>query len=546
MKTITRILLLIILLSISNTYGQQYSNPNDYFSATRFSEVLDVNNYSALTTSDFYNVEAKTFNVHFYGIETTDGANPSPLDENYALEQIAALNIAFNPYNIFFKYRGYDYYSEVHQGSELINQNHNNIINRMYEVAQSEGTDSNINIVLHHLTCNNDKGSADIYKKIISLRYCTSASHNVIYQMGHIFGLLKTYRGTTGGNIHNAITLPYSDCQEVYENDGDPNCTFITSYDKLITPNHSGNVAGTPENVTRDVNNPNYNANVAGDFVTDTSACFRGSQHNYCHLYWGCDNPYDYIIHQNITDNSSENLMYENIDISNYMSLTQRSANMHFTNGQGVRMRETTEIPSLNFDNVSTEVASLYEPYKVETIETISTDIHSLTDNGDGTAEVCRLKSFTLNHYFQPGFDYDFYNQSNIVFNHHVDKNDLYGILDTGVLRYVKINQVNPTYIDITDNYIISMSDMNSGTILYEPIVCMRPVDVCVTEPYSGGKVISTTNLANPNVTIKVLNNQEASDANLEQDLENGKFHIIEKTTTSGATIQKTIYKSGN
>ena len=63
---------------------------------------------------------------------------------------------------------------------------------------------------------------------------------------------------------------------------------------------------------------------------------------------------------------------------------------------------------------------------------------------------------------------------------------------------------------------------------------------------YSGGKVISTANLANPNINVKILDNQEASNPNLEQNLENGKFHIIEKTTTSGAKIQKTIYKNGN
>jgi len=284
--------------------------------------------------------------------------------------------------------------------------------------------------------------------------------------------------------------------------------------------------------------------------VTDTPACFRGSEHNFCHLYAGCDDIREYIINQNIVDNSPEHLMYENVDLLNFMNLQYsylpRFEIQHFTNGQGVRMRETIAIPSLNFDNVSTTVASLYEPYKVETIETISTDIHSLTDNGDGTAEVCRLKSFTLSHYFQPGFDYNFYSSPN-NFKHHNDKEDLYGILDEGVRRFVKINQINPLFINITDNSITNPSDMDSGIILYEVSICpQHDVFVCFSEPYSGGKVISTTNLANPNVTIKVLNNQEASDANLEQDLENGKFHIIEKTTTSGATIQKTIYKNGN
>jgi len=212
------LVLLIILLSISKMYGQ-YSLSMDYFISNDFSEILNINNYSTTTSYDFYNSEPKIFNVHFYGLETTDGEYPSSLDENYALQQIAALNIAFNPYNIFFKYRGYDHYSEIYNGSELINESHRTIMNRMYEVAQIDGNDNSINIVLHHTVCTNDKGSADIYKKIISLRYCTSHSRNVIFQMGHIFGLLKSYRGTDGHDSSYAITLPYPACEQVYEND---------------------------------------------------------------------------------------------------------------------------------------------------------------------------------------------------------------------------------------------------------------------------------------------------------------------------------------
>jgi len=319
-----------------------------------------------------------------------------------------------------------------------------------------------------------------------------------------------------------------------------------------MIPNYGGNPPGTLENVTRDINNPSYNANIAGDFVTDTPACFRGSEFNFCHLIpqpnGNCVITYDYIPHSDITDNSSEHVMFENIDILNFMSLLQKDANiMHFTSGQGVRMRETIAISSLNFDAVSTTLASLYEPYKIDTIETISNDIHSLTDNGDGTAEVCRLKSFTLNHYFQPGFDYEFYQGNTTNTTHQVDKYALYGILDEGILRYVNINQINPFFLtNQFDDYITSLSDIPNGVIFYEPIPCMRPVDVCVTEPYDNGKVTSKTNLASPNVTIKTLNSQEASDPNLEQNLENGKYHIIEKTTTSGAKLQKTIYKDGN
>jgi len=408
----------------------------------------------------------------------------------------------------------------------------------MYEVAQDQGKDDNINIILHHNTCANDKGSADIYKKILSFKYCTSTPQRVIYQMGHLLGLFKTQYGTGGGDEHHAIQ------------NQNPCDAVDTGYgDLLFLPNYEINTGGIPENVTRDINNPYYNANIAGDMVIDTPACFRGSEHNFCHLTYG-NSSYEYIEHQSIVDDTPEYLMYQDVDLLNFMSLQKSylpSFNrQHFSNGQGVRMRETIAIPSLNFNEVETDLSELYKPYKVESIHSISDEIQTLTDNGDGTAEVCRFKSFTLNHYFQPGFDYDFYQGSPSNFNHHVTKGDLYGILDIGILRSVHINQINPNFITV-DDYTASLSDVDNGIIMYEPLACIRNENVvCQNEQYSGGRVLSTTNLANPNVNIKVLDNQEASNPNLEQDLENGKYHIIEKTTTSGAKIHKTIYKNGN
>ena len=517
----------------------QYYPATDLFHFNNFPEITQLSNYSAATTLDFYNEPIKVYNVHFYGLQRTDATSTGPLSEDSALAKIAALNIAFNPYNIFFKYRGVDYYGEIHNGSELINQSHANIISRMYEIAQSDGYDNCINILLHHEQCSNDKGTADIYKKMLSFRYCTSSSIHVVYQMGHLFGLLKTQLGTGGGSDTNdVIPLTNSICSSV------PN--YLPSYDKLFKPNYT-NVGGIPENVTRDINNSYYNADTAGDMVVDTPACFRGSEHNFCHI--NNDSTWDYISNSNIVDNSPEHLMFENVDLRNYMSLNgdfARPFNIcHFTNGQGVRMRETLAIPSLNFNAVETTVASLYDPYKIENIYTLSTTTQSMLDNGDGTAEVCRWNSRAINHYFQPGFDYDFYQGNNL--KHHNDKEELYGILDEGILRSVKISQINTNYIDITNQYVIDHSDISNGIIFYEFEPCNSPSIVCETEPYIGGKVSTTSVISNPvDLQTNILDSLEISDPDLEQNLENNKYHIIKKTTISGAKIQKTIYKVGD
>jgi hypothetical protein len=138
---------------------------------------------------------------------------------------------------------------EYKNGSELIIQQHRNIIYKMYELAQNKGMDNNINIVLHHTTCNNDEGSANIYKKILSLRYCTSSPIRVVCQMGHLLGLLKTQFGTGGGDSQNFRPLQDAPC--LAKN------YYIAFYDKLILPNHNVNFLGTSENVTCDTTNSN-------------------------------------------------------------------------------------------------------------------------------------------------------------------------------------------------------------------------------------------------------------------------------------------------
>ena len=512
MKTITKILLLVVLISTLTTNGQ-----NDYFNPDDFLEIKNSSNYSASTTYDFDNSQPKVFNVNFYFLDlTTGGGFPSTyFNEDYALKNIAALNIAFNQFNIFFKYRGNQVYSQIYNGSELTNQSDNRIINRMYEVAQNQGTDNNINIVYSHTNCQPVLGSANIYKKVVSLWYCHSAQNYLIYQMGHLLGLLKTHQDTYGQN--SGI---YTD--ENYCNPNNFNST------ELKAPDFSNNIL-QPENVTRDINNPNYNANIAGDMVVDTPACFKGSEDNYCHYDGtGSEATYEYIPHSSIVDNSLEHLLYENVDVLNFMSYHYAHAGLrHFTDGQGIRMRETIAIPSLNFDDVSTDIASLYEPYKN-------------TYYGAGP---------TLpNHrpLFQPGFDYYFvpcsgdYNSpadyNDVSFNFSINNlcNDC--IINKESLDLNNITHHNHTAIFISQ---LNINDLKHGG---QPRKCYNNNNRMAN---SGTVIKFVDNIPNENVIIDPKDEQEINDENLIQNLDNG-LYIIKKNYEDGTQEQKTIYKNGN
>jgi len=508
--------------------------------------MYNTSSYTAQSRNSFTNNQPIVFNVKFHILLEENGTEPYGVNENKLLEHIAHLNKNFNKFNLFYKYRGF----EEHSGIITYQFGNETITGPIYN-APSGVIYNHLDLVNNNPNSINVLLTRDLYPganaNFTKQRVTINASRimniygfgSMAHEFGHLAGLLHIFEGTkftqrcAGLNstgqycVENTTQYqPYTD----FNNDGHDEISYAATdlnTCRLFEPGQNG--YGNNENVTRDTNNPNFNADVKGDMIIDTPAQFLGSQYNY---YRGTEFYYlgigfYYISQPNIVDEVGE--MYVNIDVQNFMSYSEVIMT-NFTNGQGVRMRETINNNPGTFDRVKASVASLYEPYKIEEIETISNDIYSLTDNGDGTAEVCRTRSFEMKHSFQPGFDYDFYGYGMSNFDHHVDKTDLYGILDTGYYKFLKINQISDTDIIIHEN---TVCDLRSGV-------------VCVTEPYSKGNVLSSTNLANPNPTIKVLNSQEASDPNLEQNLENNQFHIIEKTTISGAKIQKTIYKNGN
>lgn len=52
-------------------------------------------------------------NIYFWGIRDPNGNSNNPLTTTKALEAVQYLNIEFNPYNIFFKYRGMENFNSA-------------------------------------------------------------------------------------------------------------------------------------------------------------------------------------------------------------------------------------------------------------------------------------------------------------------------------------------------------------------------------------------------------------------------------------------------
>ncbi|WP_290862194.1 M43 family zinc metalloprotease [Flavobacterium sp.] len=417
-----------------------------------------------------YNADNKyVLNVKFhivyddYGVIldelTVNGQLVNQFGENEIMEILKDTNVTFNPHNIFFKYKGFDisYNSDVTNGLQngtsistlgLHDYNTYNIYFVNYtHIGHAYATNGNTWAVFSFHTMND-----------------SSRMQVLGHELGHCFTLHHVF------NLYNTTQC---------------------------------------EHVTRDVNSPLYNANVAGDLVHDTPA--QSSQPWFANC--------EYIYNPNSTDCSGE--PYVDIIPANYLGYDPYSTcGFHFTPGQVIRMRSHLQSPSMaHVLQTYNTIESLYEPF--ETIPYGGTIIRSISDNGDGTAEVCR--NTMIKHRFQKSFDYVFPDVNADDIN-TATINDLPEIINTTYTFNVQINQVNPT---ITNEVFVD---------------CNRQ-PFCQTEDFVNGLVISTKDLGSMNITIQELNEIQVKDPELFQNLMNEYYHIIRKETESGAVKQTVIYK---
>jgi hypothetical protein len=302
--------------------------------------------------------------------------------------------------------------------------------------------------------------------------------------------------------------------------------TFNTPLDCNGTQITSGtfpSLVSTSENVTRDENDPNFNADTAGDFVVDTPATYF--EVNLC-INSATPPILNYLYSDEVIDNV--NVPYIDIDVNNIMISDDRLEYFEFkttfTDGQGIRLRETIENEAV-LQPALTSISSLYEPYQ-----------------GDYFFAGPNLP----NHrpLFQPGFDYKFVScggnsQSGFqIYNTPSDYDDISFGFDANTI----LNQADKFSLDLNN-----INHPNHSAIVIEQIEDQpRKCYNNVNRSASGGKIIKfIDNIPNYNYTTTVKDSLSINKPTLIQDLENG-LYIIEKNYTDGTQEQKTILKDNN
>ena len=444
------------------------------------------------------------FNVKVHYLDNI--IDPSE-QEMKALDIVGILNYKFNNNGIFFKYRGYDNTnSDSNYDYSIIGDD----ANELYYLKDYVATDQNIDIFI----CNgfpnqyttgvtwswSYPSSGLVADKIIFLRFdyipifnnASPTNADMKYQtlpheMGHYLGLYHPHQRWKYDSNGNLITVgdSYQGCDAIEENlDGSE-------------------------------------ATIYGDLLADTNPDRVKSRYNLgyytnCSLNWSgyhddaCGNHID----QNLFNPSMDNVMAYYHYCRAGFSPEQKDRMRAFINQYNSGGFLTNEL---------TTVESLYEPY--ETANPVPYQI-LYTSQQDLAPGVPLYQTYY--HYknkFQKGFDYDFYayepnpNSSNIIFTYLFSKQIFERPVTDETHLGIRINQIG------------------TDVVIYEN----RP------NPVPGPTVTSSTIISSDintnNQTTRNLNEQEANDPNLYQNLESQKLHIIIKNLDNGEQDVKQIIK---
>jgi hypothetical protein len=310
------------------------------------------------------------FNMAFWQINDKDGNYQEPLTEGYVLTVIANMNMVYNEFGIFFKYRGLQEFNSPPDVIHEINFDSDGDGDLECTVIPGPDPDGFMRLSLcqrselwQWVNANNYKvpntinvyvpfgttdfgGAGGSSRLIFNRNGLTGAG--LVHEIGHTFGLHHTH-GAGQDNISWRHPTDSSRCEHV-------------TRDESITP------AADPVNY--------FNAYTKGDREKDTAAapnyivefchfnglpdtdCYGTNLNNY-YVSEGCTYTGGVIN----TDCAGSPYDIFDVDVQNYMSYSRNSCKNSFTPNQVEKMqgRVTSSLASLQ-----TDVSSLYEPYKGE------------------------------------------------------------------------------------------------------------------------------------------------------------------------------------
>jgi len=458
-----------------------------------YQQMCDQSNFTALADPTYLaTFEPAVYNVNIWDMRNDDGTTPinngNGVTETDALAAIANLNMSYNKFNIFFKYRGVHNYNST-EWTRLYKDS-DSIIPEPYHTISEFRTFVNnpangvmvpnsFNIyVFQQMTFG---GVGHPSNNFMAIKFQGLRGVTIVHETGHSF------------NLYHPSDRPGQNAE----------CEHVTR----------------DPNDTDDPNDPNdtyYNADIAGDFVVDTNAVSPALNLNTNNetydtttcLYTGTgtdcqDTPYS--------------LTYE--DMKNAVGNAYECSDPNFlTIGQGIRMREAIECDALGkFAQAETTIASLYEPYK--------------GTYGVGFGNIPPT--------FQPGFDYIFVYcecpcSIPMPYGSHFFN---YNLLN--IAAQYDADETNYNTIVHPDHSAIIIQQLQDPNTLAQPERCY---DTYNRRPSNGRVIKFEDNVPNANVTITQKDSLDINSPKLIEDLNPGLYNI-EKNYNDGTSEETMIFK---
>lgn len=462
------------------------------------------------------NNEPKVFNVKFNVFNNEQGTNfcsrnGIAFGEEQFLNYIKILNINYNQFNIFFKYKGYHFYGGS-DGNGYITHLGINGINLMFGLHGSE----NINInFLNQLTPYSGIIPSETTPTVVGTEVLftnQTASGRAVFGSPIIFVNLPSFMGITTNGIGNSMS-------------------YFSFHKNFLLCHEMGHTLGlfhtfmgsNPcEHVERNPLGQYFNADVTGDLIVDTPAQtyldHTQFSQNTCY--------YDPTAPGIQTDCQGTPWESANLRLNNFMQYcfrdtvdnpstnkdscvgfdaTDSNVLYQFTLKQGEFMRNYIDnIPSNIFPKVTdalTDVSELYQPFYVgigsgynngTTVNSYSKTI-SINTNNTGI-NIWNCGPFKMR--FQGGFDQEFSNLSG-------------GLISQSKYQHYDAIVGENTFVGVKIP-ILGQTIFNNNS----------PVCFNTFEPFTSGEVISTTNLGSQSYSQEELDAIKAKDPDLYNSLQ--------------------------
>ncbi len=309
----------ILLLTLFFLVFQHAFAQRQFTCATQMNQNLTLFERDALTNPAVYSgsvdaaylatFEPICYNIFFWIINRDDGSNDEVINLTHIKENLKRVNQLFKPMGIRFALQGYDsfnnsrIYDNTNFGAILYQARlHEKVIPNSFNVYIPKSLDVGNGVT-------NPGNNQLVVTQAFSLGYYESSPGNVLaHELGHVFGLNHPW-----GDKNNAIK--------------------------------------TYEHVTRDPNNPNYNALTTADFIHDTPAMasFWGEAEDRGLTIYDIINTVndDCSYTGNNTDALGVPFELTPTDVGNVMAYTWEPCIQNgFTVGQGIRIREYIADPA--------------------------------------------------------------------------------------------------------------------------------------------------------------------------------------------------------